>query len=521
MQKHFRLNTRWQIVCLALECVFIGVVCVTPSRADVGVRPLLPGGSSLKPENETPIQMLAERVVMNVRPATEADNAAISLNPQAYGLQSQPIWFQAVADVQADFTMINPTGEVVNLTAWFPLASALENADWELNPDEIPPRIEGFQVTVNGNPVEHAVSELPNPKGADRPLLPWASFPVTFPAGEETNIQVSYMVPLQPAVKGSEQALYYIFQTGAGWAGPIGQAELVVSLPYPASVETLAVASPGSLSLPYGRPQTLPGMPANVKLEGNQARWTWKDFEPGPRDDFAAWLMDIGQWHRLEAGRARVRVYPDDGQAWLELASIYRSLATVGFNSPSIFSESYLPPGIEAYQKAAELMPEHPAPHAGLALLTLAPYMKDKNAPSEVMQTVQDELQIATELEAQNPSLAEEAGISSLIVEDILDMYGYNAATATTESAEWSTQSASETAAANLTLTPPAVLATRTASPSRTPAPSATKSGADKPTPSATPTPAPQGGLTNTGTGILVGSIFVILVVAYFVLKRK
>ncbi len=125
--------------------------------------------------------MLAERVVMNVRPATEADNTAVSLNPQAYGLQSQPIWFQAVADVQADFTMMNPTGEVVSLTAWFPLASALENADWELNPDEIPPRIEGFQVTVNGNPVEHAVSELPNPKGADRPLLPWASFPVTFP----------------------------------------------------------------------------------------------------------------------------------------------------------------------------------------------------------------------------------------------------------------------------------------------------------------------------------------------------
>ncbi len=48
-----------------------------------------------------------------------------------------------------------------------------------------------------------------------------------------------------------------------------------------------------------------------------------------------------------------------------------------------------------------------------------------------------------------------------------------------------------------------------------------TESGTDKPTPSATPTPAPQGGLTNTGIGILVGSIFVILVVAYFLLKRK
>jgi hypothetical protein len=512
----------WKMIGTALVCLFyLGGVCVIPSRADVGVQPVLPGGSSLKPEAETPVQMLAERVEMNVRPSTAADNAAVSLNPQAYGWQFQPIWFQAVADVQADFTMLNPTGETISLTAWFPLASALENVDWELNPDEIPPRIEKFQVRVDGNPIEHTVSELPNPKGADRPPLPWASFPVTFPAGEETSIQVSYMVPLQPAVKGSELALYYIFQTGAGWAGPIGQAELVVSLPYPASAETLAVASPGSLSLPYGWTQTMPGMPANVKLEGNQARWTWEDFEPGPEDDFAAWLINIGQWQSLEARQARVQADPEDGQAWLELASIYRSLATVGFNSPSIFSESYLSPGIEAYRKAAELMPEHPAPHSGLALLTLAPYMKDKDAPPEVMQTVHDELQIARELEAKNPSLTEEAGISSLMVEDILNMYAYNAATATTESAAWSTQSASETAAANLTLTPPAVLATRTASPSRTPAPSATESGAGKPTPSATPTPAPQGGLMNTGIGFLVGSIFVILVVAYFLLKRK
>jgi len=510
------------LVCALLPVsIGFGLVFSSQVRADVGVRPLLPGGSSLKPQDETPIQMLAERVVMTVRAATEADNTAVRLNPQAYGLQFQPIWFQAVSDVQADFTMMNPTGEVVSLTAWFPLASALENVDWELNPDEVPPRIEGFQVTVDGNPVVHTVSELPNPKGADRPLLPWASFPVIFPAGEETNIQVSYMVPLQPAVKGSELALYYIFQTGAGWAGPIGQAELVVNLPYPASAETLAVASPGSLRLPYGWADTLPGIPAGVVLEGNQARWTWRDFEPGPRDNFAAWLMDIGQWQRLEAGRARVQAHPEDGQAWLELASIYRSLATVGFNSPSIFSESYLPPGIEAYRKAAELMPEHPATHAGLALLTLAPYMKDKNAPSEVMQTVQDELKIAMELEAQNPSLAEEAGISSLMVEDILNMYAYNAATATAESAAWSTQSASETAAANLTLTPPTIAATPTPLPSRTPAPSATEKKEATQTPSATPTPAPQGGLTNTGIGILVGSVLVIAIVAYFVLKRK
>ena len=268
------------------------------------------------------------------------------------------------------------------MTAWFPLASALENVSWELNPDEIVPRIEGFQVKVDGHAVDYTVSELPNPKGADKPLLPWASFPITFPAGKETLIHVSYLLPLQPAVKGSELALYYIFQTGAGWAGPIGQAELILNLPYPASEETLAGTPPGSLNLPYGKPEALPGLPSGGVLEGHQARWTWKDFEPGPKDDFSIWLIGLGKWQELQNARAAVQAKPQDGQAWLDLASVYRSLSTRGYNTPSIFSPSYLQSGIQAYQKAAILLPGHPAPHAGLALLTLAPYMTGKNAPA-------------------------------------------------------------------------------------------------------------------------------------------
>ena len=39
-------------------------------------------------------------------------------------------------------------------------------------------------------------------------------------------LHVSYVLPLLPLPKWYALALYYIFQTGAGWAGPIGQAEL-------------------------------------------------------------------------------------------------------------------------------------------------------------------------------------------------------------------------------------------------------------------------------------------------------
>ncbi len=213
---------------------------------------------------------------MNVRPATAADNALVKLNPRWYGYDLQPIWYPAVAEVEADFTMKNPTSEAVSMTVWFPLNAALEKVEFSgERPSEIVPRLESFQVSVDGDPVDFTVSELPNPIGADRPPLPWASFPVTFPAGEDTAIQVRYTLPLKPFPKEPAMTLFYIFQTGAGWAESIGQAELIVNLPFPASEATLADLPPGAV------------------LEGNQAHWTWQNFEPGPEDDFAVTLLDL------------------------------------------------------------------------------------------------------------------------------------------------------------------------------------------------------------------------------------
>ena len=472
-RKHHSINML--IVSLVLLAILILLFIPSTVQADVGVRPILPGGSNIQPEAETPIQMASELVTMNVRLATQGDNSSIQLNPEAYGLQIHPIWYPVVSEVQAVFTMTNPTSDDVSLTAWFPLASALETVNWELNPDEIVPRIASFQVVVDGNPIDYTVTELPNPKGADKPPLPWASFPVTFPAGKETNIQVSYLLPLQTSVKGSELALYYIFQTGAGWAGPIGQAELVVNLPYPASPETIARMRPGSLDMPYAMSFPSALIPTGGVMEGNQARFTWTNFEPGPQDDFSMWLIDPAQWQALDTARAAVQANPQDGQAWLVLADVYRSLALKPYGFPGIFSESYLPLGLEAYQKAAELLPEHPAPHVGMAMLSLAPYMTGTNAPSEVMGSVQEQLRIARELETAHPNLAEQASISSWMLEDSMNIY-FERITATAISGATSTGWARETEAAAPTPTPtdtptPYPSLTPSALPSKTPGP--------------------------------------------------
>lgn len=353
---------------LVLLVASFALLLTEPTHADVGVQPILPGGSNISPEAETPIQMFAEKVVLNVRPATEADNAVVTLNPDAYGFQYYewaPRWFNAVGEVQADFTMRNPSSQPVSMIVWFPLASALESVQWELNPDEIVPRIEGLQVEVDGQPVTISVSEWPNPKGQDRPPLPWASFPVDFRAESDTTIQVRYTVPAERSVDDVGMSLYYVFQTGAGWAGPIRKAELIVNLPYPASPETIGT------------------MPEGGHSEGQQVRWTWEDLEPGPHDDFAIWLLLPERWEALQAARAAVEANPEDGEAWLDLANTYHRLILGKYHVIPGFGETFQPMGVDAALEALRLLPADGRPHYELAIFYLAA-LPEKPSPEEL-----------------------------------------------------------------------------------------------------------------------------------------
>lgn len=483
-------------------------------HADVGVHPILPGGSNITAEDETPIQMTAEKVVMTVREATAGDNEVIQLNPEAYGFQFSNVWFTAVAEVMAEFSMLNPTSDVVSMTVWFPLASSLENISWEINPDEIVPHIESFNVSVDGNSIECTISELPNPKGADKPSLPWASFPVTFTANGYTSIQVRYLVPLVPSIKGSPLALYYVFQTGASWAGPIGQAELIVNLPYPASSETIADLPAESLSnLPYMMAGASSGLPSGVILEGNQARWEWKDFEPAPQDDFSIWLIDPATWEQVVDARMNVEADRGDGDRWLKLANIYRSLATVGYNAASAFNSSYRPLGIQAYQKAAELLPDHPAPHAGLGLLMLSEYMHETNAAGELMDAIKSEYHTCIGFAAM-PPYANSSQDYCWELGDILSIYSFNA-TATSAAIASSTLSAQQTL-------DEAIVSARTSTPGKELFPTTTPLPKMTSTPQAEATPLPTTPTDSANTYLIpvIAGAVGIIILGYLVSKR-
>lgn len=515
---------------VVLICVVMSLLVSSPVRAG-GARPIIPGGSSIQPEGETPIQMTAQTVTMNIRGATEADNALIKLNPDSYGYSIRPIWYPGVAEVEVDFTMKNPTSEAISMDVMFPLASALEGVGWQLMSEEIVPSIQEFQVSVDGTPLEYSVDELPNPKGADRPLLPWANFPVTFPGNEETVIHVSYTIPLQYSAMGLEMLLYYVFQTGAGWAGPIGEAEMILNLPYPASEATVTGVASGSLSLPLSsNGASSAELPSGAMFEGNQARWVWIDFEPGLDDIFAVWLLLPDKWQELENARLAVEADPQDGRAWLDLANTYHFLSWFDFRMPSVFRATYVPLGIEAYQKAAELLPDQPAPHAGLAWLKLEPYLQDKKIPPEVLQSVLEELQIAKEWEIRNPSMEKETGMARWMLsrlEGDLYYYLYNDATATAEWVGWTTAWAIKVTDASLqrthSITPTITLTPSTKStgePSITVTPLLSLTSQPTPPPIIAPVVTKSAHSEQEFAIILVTSVIFLIIIAYLVWQR-
>ena len=521
MATHKRQSLVFLISGLLLLSIILGLKMTSPARADVGIRPILPGGSNIVPAEETPIQMVTEVVTMNVRLATEADNAIIELNPEAYGFQSDSVWYKLIAEVQADFSMWNTTASDVSLITRFPLASSLSSVNWELNANEIVPRIASFEVQVDGTSLDYTIIELPNPEGANKPLLPWASFPVIFPAKTHTSIHVSYSVPLAPSDRGTELALYYTFQTGEGWSGPFSGAELIVNLPYPSPrlEEAIVRVDPAHVDQPYHVSYPI-GQDFNfLDPDARHVHWTWVPIKLTPRDDFFAWLIDPGIRQELEDTMTAAFSDMTNGQALLVSANMCRDVAVKKNNYPSIFYDGYFEMCQAAYMIAEYLIPDHPAPYIGLASIELAGVIWDPIALSDMIPQVQNQLDFARELAQAHPEWANEGDLTIGMVEDALSIYSANVAI-TAQIYATGTACVNQTEAATLVIPPSMTPFTK---PSLTP--TVIPSASPKPfTSTPAPTPSSETKMQLDGVQVVViiaaASITVVAIAAFMVLRH-
>ena len=313
----------WILIILGLLMIAV----FSPAMADIAP-PEQPSGGNPAPENETTqVRMEAETVLIEVISATPSGSLG-------------------KARVTASFTMQNLGEEDETLMVRFPLTSTYGSYYGSKE-------IEDFKVSANGVPLQVRRIELDyDGSYAGR----WAEFTITFPAGKEVKIQVTYLVEGEgeyPFI-----ALKYILQTGAGWNGTIGTADLTVRLPYEANPQNVI------FDTEIGWSTTTPG----GILDGREIRWHLEDFEPDFSQNFSISLVMPSVWRAVLREQDNLANHPGDGESWGRLGKLYKESFFLrrGFREDAGGAELYRL-SREAYQKAVTLLPEDALWLAGYA----------------------------------------------------------------------------------------------------------------------------------------------------------
>jgi hypothetical protein len=311
------------------------LVFTLPSTVFADVAPPYnPPGTNLEPGSEvTQVRMVAETVLIDVQNDTITDSLGS-------------------ARVTADFSMHNLGSESESMAVRFPISSNDGRSNY--------PEIRDLTITVNGEQTSFRRVGYPDiryPTLEQR--VPWAEFDVTFPAGQDVAIQVAYT--LDGSGYGFVAAYYYILETGAGWKGTIGSADVILRLPYAASTQNVV------MDLHVGWAETTPG----GVFDGNEVRWHFDDFEPRPDGrvqnmEFA--LVTPAAWQTILKARENVALYPNDSESWGYLAMQYKQVFYLGkgYRSDPGGEELYKL-SIEAYEKCLALSPNDAQWHAGFA----------------------------------------------------------------------------------------------------------------------------------------------------------
>lgn len=191
-----------------------------------------------------------------------------------------------------------------------------------------------------------------------------------------------------------------MLETGAGWKGSIGSAEIIVNLPYEANHQNVIINETTGWS------QTTPG----AILEGNHVIWHFEDFEPTMENNIEISVVMPNVWRKVLEERARVADHPEDGEAWGRLGKLYKesSYLRSWFREDDGGKELYFL-SIEACEKALELLPEDALWHVGFADLLWKHAYWDVFQPGspnlDEIQRAVEEIKIAYDLKPENPQV--------------------------------------------------------------------------------------------------------------------
>ena len=315
-------------ISMPLAAILLCAILTTVS-ADIAP-PLQPPGANPAPleYEKTNVEMGFETVLITVEEASTlyyAETPTDTVN----------------ARVEALFAMSNRSETAETLQVLFPLNNLEGGGDGAWGD----PEIQNLSISVNDQTIDWALKTTPNPRGSDEPEIKWAEFEVEFPSQEVTFIEIRYN--LQSTGWFPEATFNYILETGGGWKGPIGEANIRLILPYEASVENVLFGDPDS---EYYWQITSPG----AVFEGYEVHWEYTNLEPDAEDNWEATIITPHIWEQIL--ELRERIAQGDGSAYAEITILYDGLYLghgIRQGTEGLILKNY-----EAYHKAIEFDPK-------------------------------------------------------------------------------------------------------------------------------------------------------------------
>lgn len=348
------------------------------AHADAAPPEAPPGTTLLPGESVTEVRMISETVILSISADPANDETAI-------------------AKTEASFVMRNLGAEAETMAVRFPLSFFNGNSDGYGGFPEIPSitaKVNGSAVPTRREIQPFTASEYSFP---ERDEIPWAVFDVTFPPNQDVLLDVVYKVDgfgYYPY-----EAFKYILETGAGWNGAIGSAEIIVRLPYEVSEQNL------DLTGQAGHGESTSG---GVR-SGNEIRWAFTDLEPTYLDNIQIVVVVPSLWEKVLGEKANVQKNPNDGEAWGRLAKAYKEVAMMpkGYLREDRAGMELYELSKAAYERCLALLPNDPLWHYGYADLLWTHYQygiyfAGKQDTEGLLTTLLTELQTTLTLDPNN-----------------------------------------------------------------------------------------------------------------------
>jgi hypothetical protein len=321
----------------ALLVLVSSMLAPSPVRADVAP-PESPPGVIISPGSDvTQVRMVSEVVTLTI----------ISGNDQI-----------GKAKTSADFLMRNIGPSEESMDVRFPLTFGEA-----LYTPGVYPEIKDFKAQVDGSPV--TVTRVSTLDANSGNTIPWASFPVKFPAGKDVKISAIYTAQgfgYEPFL-----TFRYILETGAGWKGTIGVGDIIIRLPFASSQQNVLIDSGSGFSQVAGGPV----------FSGNDVSWHFENLEPTTDQNFQFRMVSPVYWNKILAERQNTSKNPQDGEAWGRLGKAIKETIRnpKGDLRDDDGGKQLYAEASQAYQKAVTLLPKDAQWHYGYADLLWSHYL--------------------------------------------------------------------------------------------------------------------------------------------------